>query len=119
MNERDLKIASNIMALASKRKGKNKRSVMLRTIMPFLSRQTGDDLADAIDKGDTAKFTNTWNKVRGEITAKLQKQRHSAHACNSCHPTDSVEQVEVSPQAKRFTDIYESFGRWLAGTLAR
>lgn len=110
MNHRDLKIASNVMALASKRKGKNKRSVMLRTIMPFLSRETGDALADAIDKHDTAKFTNTWNKVRAEITAKLQKQRHSAHA--------SLADGKEYPEGD-FLNIYSNFALWVEGKLPR
>jgi hypothetical protein len=105
MDNRDLKIAGNIMALAAKRKGKNKRSVMLRTIMPFLSRETGDDLADAIDSGDTSKFTNTWNKVRGEISAKIGKRRHTSHAS-----------AETSDIVENFSNLYGDYTKWLDGS---
>lgn len=81
MDTREIKILGNIMALAKRggKGAKSKRSMMLRMIMPHLSQETGDMLADAIAKGNTAKFNNAWNKVRDEIGAKL-KQRHAAHA---------------------------------------
>ena len=81
METREIKILGNIMALAKRggKGAKSKRSMMLRMIMPHLSQETGDMLADAIAKGNTAKFNNAWNKVRDEIGAKL-KQRHAAHA---------------------------------------
>lgn len=82
MNERDIKIVGNMLALAKRGKGKggkSKRSLMLRTIMPHLSKQSGDDLASAIDSGNTKQFTRAWNKVRDEINNKII-HRHAAHA---------------------------------------
>ena len=83
MEQRELKIAGNMLAIAKRKKGKNKRSIMLRTIMPFLSRETGDELADAISRNDSTRFSNVWNKVRGEISAKLAaNHKHAAHAAS-------------------------------------
>lgn len=72
---RELQIANNMIALARSRDGKGKRSAMLRMIMPFLSQHTGDKLADAIDKHDSAQFSKIWDKVKGEITVKLAANR--------------------------------------------
>ncbi|MNQ44039.1 hypothetical protein D3C85_577820 [compost metagenome] len=146
MNNRDLKIANNVMIMATAR-GKSpsakKRSQMLRVVMPFLSRDTGDALADAIDKGNAQQFTRVWNKVRDEISNKLGHHRshasNTATACNACPPsqdknasgsvggiTGSGEVGVTSPaapgtepgiskRAQDFLNIYENFGRWLAG----
>ena len=75
----EVKIAENMLALAKKKKG-NKRSLMLRMVMPFLSREVGDALADAIDSRDTGKFNRTWNSIRQKIEHKLASTRHKAHA---------------------------------------
>lgn len=60
-----------------KKKGKNKRSAMLRIIMPHLSRDTGDALADAIDSNNVNKFKATWDKVKKEISKKLMESKSS------------------------------------------
>lgn len=84
MNNRDLKIVGNMLALARRggKKGKNKRSVMLRTVMPFLSQKTGDQLADAIIGNNPTEFTKVWNHVRAEIAATLHRNRAHASAEN-------------------------------------
>ncbi len=132
--DKQLVIAGNMLALARKRKGGSKRSMMLRTIMPFLSQGVGDELADAINSQDSAKFTNAWNKVRGEIVNKINSKhgRHSAHAnvitgedldvltktqsdggwapeINEERPYKSLE--ERSERPKSFTDLYAAFHR--------
>ena len=81
---RELTIAANMIALARNRKGDGKRSAMLRMIMPFLSRDTGDKLADAIARKDSKHFATEWDKVKKEITARLaihhkKKQAHTKH----------------------------------------
>lgn len=100
--DKEIKIARNMLALAARRKGKNKRSMMLRMVMPFLSRQTGDDLADSIDRHDPDKFEKVWNRVRSEISNKIRHSggRHSA--------TASAE------AAKDFPGIYEEATNELA-----
>jgi hypothetical protein len=81
---KELAIAANMIALARNRKGANKRSAMLRMIMPFLSRDTGDKLASAIDKRDSAHFAKEWDKVKKEITARLSIQ-HKKNADKHLH----------------------------------
>lgn len=87
---RELTIAANMIALARNRKGDGKRSAMLRMIMPFLSRDTGDKLADAIARKDSKHFATEWDKVKKEITARLaihhkKKQAHTQHAKHTKH----------------------------------
>lgn len=136
MNERELKIATNVMIMATAR-GKSpsakKRSQMLRVVMPFLSRETGDQLADAISTGNPQQFTRVWNKVRDEIAGKIGHHRvhasNTATACNQCPTTGNAggggasgevgmsnpAQPGISQRAQDFLNIYENFGRWLAG----
>ena len=76
---KELKIASNMIALARNRKGANKRSAMLRMSMPMLSRETGDKLADAIAKKSSKKFAQIWDHIKHEIKGKLDHQ-HMATA---------------------------------------
>lgn len=76
---KELVIASNMIALARTRKGGNKRSAMLRMIMPFLSKETGDQLAEAITKQNSKKFAHIWDKVKHEIMHKLNP-KHLATA---------------------------------------
>lgn len=109
MNQRDTKIVTNVMIMAVAR-GKSpsakKRSQMLRMIMPHLSRESGDALADAISKGNSHQFTKVWNKVRDEIAGKIG--HHRSHASAASEPVDET-------LYKAFGNIYENFGRWLAG----
>lgn len=72
---KELVIASNMIALARSRKGANKRSAMLRMIMPFLSKETGDELAGAIAESNSVKFSKMWDRVKGEIVHKLKDSR--------------------------------------------
>lgn len=72
---KEMIVASNMIALARSRKGGNKRSAMLRMIMPFLSKETGDSLAAAIHDSNSVKFAKMWDKVKGEIVHKLKDAR--------------------------------------------
>lgn len=77
MNEK--LIASNMIAIARGRKGDAKRSAMLRMIMPFLSNQTGEKLAQVINDSDSARFGKIWDSVKHEIVHRL-KQKHKVKA---------------------------------------
>lgn len=59
-----------------------KRSAMLKMIMPFLSRETGEKLGLAIGARDANKFASLWDQVKKEIMGKLEAQKHSALAGN-------------------------------------
>lgn len=98
---KELIIANNMVAIARGKKGKpfkkgkhakqhvaaskspgQKRSAMLRMIMPFLSRETGEKLAIAITGRDAKKFASLWDTVKKEIVGKLEAQKHQALASN-------------------------------------
>jgi hypothetical protein len=79
---KELIIASNMIAMARSHKDAGKkRSIMLRMIMPLLSKETGDKLATAIQKKDSRHFAKMWDKIKHEITHKLEAQ-HRATASN-------------------------------------
>lgn len=92
---RELTIAANMIALARNRTGSNKRSAMLRMIMPFLSKETGDRLASAIDARDSAHFAKEWDKVKTEIVNRLsihhkknaEKHLHAHPKIKAAHPS--------------------------------
>ncbi len=113
MEQRDIKIMGNMVALARRGKGKgagSKRSLMLRTILPHLSKETGDLLANAIQQGNTAKFNNIWNKVRDEISSKIA-HRHASHASN-----DEYEGlgIALAGESGDFFKVFgEEFGRMM------
>lgn len=113
MDNRELKIASNMLALAKGRKGGGKRSLMLRTIMPHLSQDVGDALADAIQRNDSAKFAKTWDRVKREIAAKLDKSKHHAHA--SASPAVPSGGAPVLTGEQIAGQIYENFVAWISG----
>lgn len=96
---KELVIASNMIALARGRKGSNKRSAMLRMIMPFLSRDTGDKLASAIDKRDSAHFAKEWDKVKKEITGRLSIQ-HKKNADKHMHGRHKATGADVHTFAR-------------------
>lgn len=88
---KELKIAQNMQALARK-KGGNKRSAMLRMIMPHLSQTTGEQLADAIQDSDSTKFGRAWDKVKSEIQHTLNnKRKHRSHSSGSFVALEVVE----------------------------
>lgn len=66
-------ISNNMVALARRRgrRGGNARSQMLRMIMPMLSREQGDKLADAIKNKSPQKFRIIWNRIRDQLEDKL------------------------------------------------
>lgn len=68
-------IAANMIAIARNRKGDAKRSAMLRMIMPFLSHETGNKLAQVISDSDSAKFGKIWDGVKREVSKRLQQKR--------------------------------------------
>lgn len=113
MEQRDIKIMGNMLALARRGGGKgakSKRSLMLRTIMPHLSQETGDALADAISKGSTAKFANVWNKVRDEISSKIG-HKHAAHAGSEEY--DGLEIAVAGVKGSFFQIFGDEFGRMM------
>jgi len=68
-------IAQNMEALARRRGGKKKgnlRSQMLRMIMPMLSRENGDKLANAIQKRDVPALQSVWDDIKSQLTDKLE-----------------------------------------------
>jgi len=68
-------IAQNMEALARRRGGKKKgnlRSQMLRMIMPMLSRENGDKLANAIQKRDVSALQSVWDDIKSQLTDKLE-----------------------------------------------
>jgi len=119
MDQRDIKIMGNMVALARRGKGKSagsKRSLMLRTILPHLSKETGDLLANAIQQGNTAKFNNIWNKVRDEISSKIA-HRHASHAGNEEY--EGLGAAEASGSPDFFKVLGEEFGRMMGEINAR
>lgn len=102
---RELTIAANMIALARNRSGSNKRSAMLRMIMPFLSKETGDSLASAIDSRDSAHFAKEWDKVKQEIVARLsihhkknaEKHLHHPKKIKSSHAKHSPKHANKHP----------------------
>jgi hypothetical protein len=83
MNSKEVKVLGNMISLARK-KPKNKRSAMLRMVMPYLSRENGDDLADAIADKDTHKFSKVWDRIRKDLTHKLSaKNKATASSTES------------------------------------
>lgn len=56
----------------SSKKPKNKRSQMLRLVMPLLSRETGEKLADAISQNNVHAVRNIWSQVGNELAKKLE-----------------------------------------------
>ena len=60
-----------------KKGGGNARSKMLRVIMPHLSRETGDSLANAIANGKVAMFKKVWDKVKSEIANEIATSKSS------------------------------------------
>lgn len=91
---RELTIAANMIALARNRKGANKRSAMLRMIMPFLSKETGDRLASAIDARDSAHFAKEWDKVKQEIVSRLSIH-HKKNAEKHLHAHPKIKSTHV------------------------
>lgn len=89
---KELTIVENMIAIARGRKhgshiakvksAAQKRSTMLKMIMPFLSRETGEKLAIAIEQRSTAKFASIWDQIKREVVNKLEHS-HKATA-SSC-----------------------------------
>lgn len=52
--------------------GGNKRSQMLRMIMPLMSHTTGEQLANAIDGNNVERLREVWSRIGGEIARKLE-----------------------------------------------
>ena len=86
MNEKDLTISENILALARRRRksGKNnKRSLMLKMIMPALSQENGEKLADAIKERNSAKFKQVWDGIKQQISEQLESTKATAGTSNT------------------------------------
>lgn len=74
MNE--VYVLRNMLALAKSRKS-NPRSLMLRMIMPFLSKEGGKLLEQAISHKDAQKFEREWDNIRKNIVKKLEAKASS------------------------------------------
>lgn len=105
---KELVIAANMIALARNRKGGSKRSAMLRMIMPFLSHETGDKLAEAIDKKDSKRFALEWDKVKKEITARLaiHHKKHTATASGACENPCPSPSAKISIDSGQTGNVY-------------
>jgi len=115
---KELTIAENMIALARARKGKgSKRSAMLRMIMPMLSRENGEKLAEAIDQRNSKKFGMCWDAIKKELEEKLNHSRKQKATAASA-------MVEVcSPGAKVLVqlenaDVIEVF-RFICSRMCR
>lgn len=124
--ERDMVIARNMMAVARRsRKGKsaNIRSKMLKMIMPHLSRDTGDRLADAISKNDSSEFSAVWDKIKHEISDKLGKGKHSANASAEVEGAvtpitiDILKQYVTDSTSGNLTDFLTELGESVASEM--
>lgn len=73
---------NNFIALA-KARSKNNRSAMLKLIMPFLSKEDGKSLENAIAKNSYHEFASAWNHIREKIVEKIRKRGHKATASES------------------------------------
>lgn len=85
-------IKQNMKALARRRGGKkggNKRSKMLRMVMPMLSRELGDRLANAIDARNVTEFRHVWDDIKKALSNKM-----SAHASTEVGSDLSFESLE-------------------------
>jgi hypothetical protein len=95
---KELIIASNMIAMARSHKDAGKkRSIMLRMIMPLLSKETGDKLATAIQKKDSRNFAKMWDKIKHEITHKLDAQHHKHLAVASMGDITREEWAAMHP----------------------
>lgn len=59
---------------AGGKKGGNKRSQMLRMIMPLMSHTNGEQLADAIDGNNIHKMREVMTRIMGEVSKKLEQR---------------------------------------------
>lgn len=94
MNERDLTVSENIMALARRRKKggkKSKRSLMLKMVMPMLSRENGDRLADAIKANNSGEFKRVWDDIKGQLSEQLESNK--ATASSSSFDIDEIDSL--------------------------
>lgn len=81
--DKDINITRNLIAIAKRgRKGKsaNIRSKMLKMIMPHLSHENGEKLAQAIDKNNAGAFANVWEQIKKEIKSKLETGKNKSHS---------------------------------------
>lgn len=73
-----MKIEIDMTSESRGKKGKsaaaNKRSGMLRMVMPLMSSTTGEKLADAIDSNDVDKLRAVWSHIGTELGAKLKER---------------------------------------------
>jgi hypothetical protein len=73
---KELAIASNMISMARNAKTlKQKRSLMLRMIMPLFSKASADKLADCIEHHNSREFSNLWQNLKPELAKTLQEKR--------------------------------------------
>jgi len=120
MNDKSLEISKNMVVLARRRKGKGKkrgsaRSQMLKMVMPMLSREHGEKLAEAIEHNNVSLLRRTWDSIKHDLSEKL---------ANEATASDFASEVQEIFD-KVFKDLEEEFlsqsasknrGRLLTGT---
>lgn len=57
-----------------KKKGNNLRSQMLRMIMPMLSREQGEKLANAIDQKNTKVVASVMDQIKRDLVQKVAEK---------------------------------------------
>lgn len=73
---KELAIASNMIVMARNATTlKQKRSLMLRMIMPLFSKASADKLADCIENHNSREFSNLWQSLKPELAATLEQKR--------------------------------------------
>jgi len=73
---KELAIASNMITMARNAKSlEQKRSLMLRMILPLLSKNTADKMASVITNHNSREFSQLWEQVKPEIANKLASDR--------------------------------------------
>jgi len=73
---KELAIASNMITMARNAKSlEQKRSLMLRMILPLLSTATADKLAKTITNHNSREFAQIWEQVKPEIAGKIAGDR--------------------------------------------
>lgn len=76
MSKDQLNVSKNLVVLARRRgRGRKKkgsaRSQMLKMIMPMLSHEHGEKLADAIQHNNVSMLRNVWDKIKHDLSEKL------------------------------------------------
>jgi hypothetical protein len=100
----------NMIVMAGGKKGASKRSRMLKMIMPMLSQENGDTLAEAIGNKDTTKFKVVWEKIKKELVDKIASQKTHANASSLSDDTLWADFLAMSDNLDDFgAELYKEF----------